>query len=130
MNQYHAIVWVDHQVCRVFHVDSETADKITIHSDYPHQKLHHKAGTVGDGHAHEDPGYYRGIMDAFREAGEILIVGPGQAKQELFEYIQRHDPGIAKRVVGVEPLDHLTDGQLVAFARKSFKVIDRMLPQR
>jgi hypothetical protein len=62
-------------------------------------------------------------------AGTILITGPAGAKQELLTYLTEQQPGMAARVAGVEPLDHPTDGELVAFARKFFKAADRMHSQ-
>jgi hypothetical protein len=35
-----------------------------------------------------------------------------------------------KSIVGVETVDHPSDGQLVAYARRYFKAEDRMLPQK
>jgi hypothetical protein len=35
-----------------------------------------------------------------------------------------------KIIVGVETVDHPSDGQLVAYARRCFKAEDRMLPQK
>ena len=36
------------------------------------------------------------------------------------------DPKLKKKVVGVETIDHPSDGQLVAHARKYFNAADRM----
>jgi hypothetical protein len=38
-------------------------------------------------------------------------------------------PELARKVSAVEPLDHPTDGELLALARKFFKADDRMHPQ-
>ena len=58
--------------------------------------------------------------------GEVLIAGPGSAKTELVKHIEQHDPTLKKKVVGVETIDHPSDGQLVAHARKYFSAADRM----
>ena len=55
---------------------------------------------------------------------------PGVIDQrvDLFE-VQRQkadDPTLKKKVVGVETIDHPSDGQLVAHARKYFSAADRM----
>jgi hypothetical protein len=57
----------------------------------------------------------------------ILITGPGNAKTELVEYIRVHDPKLMKVIGGVEAIDHPTDPQLVAYARKYLTVTDRMV---
>jgi hypothetical protein len=50
-----------------------------------------------------------------------LITGPGSAKTELSSYIQRTHPDLARRISGIETVDHPTDAQLLAHARSFFK---------
>jgi hypothetical protein len=46
------------------------------------------------------------------------------------DWIKRHAPQTAARVLGVETLDHPTDGEIRAFAKRYFHAKDRMTPQR
>jgi hypothetical protein len=46
---------------------------------------------------------------------------------ELIKHANQHDPAIAKQIVGVETVDHPSDGQLLAFAKKYFLAKDRMI---
>jgi hypothetical protein len=48
---------------------------------------------------------------------------------ELVKHIHHHDPKLMSVIVGVETVDHPSDGQLVAFARKYFSAKDRLQPQ-
>ena len=57
-------------------------------------------------------------------------MGPGNAKTAFHKHATQHQPALAKRIVAVESADHPSDGELVAHARKHFKAIDRMTPQR
>jgi hypothetical protein len=41
-----------------------------------------------------------------------------------------HDPKLMNVIVGVETVDHPSDAQLVAYARKYLKATDRMQPQK
>ncbi len=66
--------------------------------------------------------------DESDSAHEVLVVGPAQAKHELVKYLQHHMPQLAKKVIGVETVDHPTDGQLLEHARRFFRAADRMLP--
>ena len=52
------------------------------------------------------------------------------AKTELVKHIHHHDPKLMNVIVGVETVDHPSDAQLVAYARKYFNVADRMQPQK
>jgi stalled ribosome rescue protein Dom34 len=89
--------------------------------------LHSRSGTLGSGKLPEDKQYYHAVVEALKGAEEILVVGPAQAKLQLIKHMHAHDQAVADKVVGVESIDHPTDGQLVAYARKYFAAKDRML---
>ena len=82
---------------------------------------------MGSGKASEDKQYFHAIAEALKGAEEILVVGPAQAKLQLIKHLHSHDPQVGSKVVGVETIDHPTDGQLVAYARKYFVAKDQML---
>lgn len=127
---FHAVVWIDHREARVFHFSPTELDKLVLHPHNPTRHIHHKANSIGSGHATEDQTFLHHVAEAISGAGAVLITGPGNAKTALLHHIKEHDPAIAKIVTGVETVDHPTDGELVAHARKYFKVEDRMLKQR
>jgi len=127
MSHYHALVWLDHVEAHVMHISPDDVEKSVIQPKDQHHKLHSRAGTLGDGRAPEDQDYYHRVVEALRGASEILIVGPAQAKLQLIKHIHAHDPDVVKKVVGVETVDHPTDAQLVAYARKYFLAKDKML---
>jgi stalled ribosome rescue protein Dom34 len=109
------------------HISPEDVEKSVVHPTNPHKKLHSKSGTVGAGKAAEDHAYYHAIVEALQGAQEVLVFGPAQAKLQLIKHMHAHDHAMAEKVVGVESIDHPTDGQLVAYARKYFVAKDRML---
>jgi hypothetical protein len=118
---YHAVVWIDHREARVFHFSSSEADVVVVHPEHPTRHIHHKANTIGSGHASEDQGFLQHVADALGDAGAILIAGPASEKTELVHHIDRHAPALKARINGVETLDHPTDGEILALARKFFK---------
>lgn len=127
MSHYHAIVWLDHTEAHVMHVSPDDVEKSVVHPHTPHHKLHSRVGTLGSGRAPEEQAYYHAVAEALKGAQEILVVGPAQAKLQLVKHIHAHDPALADKLVGIETVDHPTDGQLVAYARKYFVAKDRML---
>lgn len=132
MSHFHAVVWLDHAQAHVMHISPDDVEKSVVKPAHPHKHLHHKRGasadtSVGSGHAAEDQHYYHAIIEALAGAKEILIVGPGQAKLKLLKHAQAHDPAVGQLIVGIETVDHPTDGQLVAYARKYFVAKDKML---
>ena len=127
MSHYHALVWLDHVEAHVMHISPDDVERSVVHPKKAHHKLHARAGTLGDGRAPEDQDYYHRVVLALQGATEILIVGPAQAKLQLLKHIHAHDPALVSKVVGVETVDHPSDGQLVDYARKYFRAKDRML---
>lgn len=126
---FHWVVWIDHREARLFSFTGEVAEKTVVHAEGSGEHLHHKAGPGNDGRAPVARRFYEEIARQLAGAGEILLVGPGTAKQELMRHLEAHAAPLAARVAKVETLDHPTDAQLVALARKAFKAIDRMQPQ-
>ena len=62
--------------------------------------------------------YYNEVISCIRDAKSILIFGPGEAKGELKEHLERE--GLGGRIVGVETVDEMTDPQIAAKARQHF----------
>ena len=126
MNFKHAVVWIDHSEAHVIHFDAEASESEVIKTRSSHPHLHHKSGASGAGHAATDKSYLHAAIEAVADASEILIVGPGSAKLELLRHADKHDPKVAAKIVGVETVDHPTDRQLLAHARKAFVRIDQL----
>lgn len=122
----HVVVWIDHSVARVFHVGEEGAERQLIGTHTHERHLHHKANAGDSGHAPVDNEFFGRVAQSLQTADALLIVGPANAKTELVKYMQHHLPALAAKISAVEPLDHPTDGQLVALARKFFRADDRM----
>jgi hypothetical protein len=127
MHIQHAVVWLDHCEAKVFLLTRDGYDLATISTDLPHHQIHNKAGTVEGKRLPLDQSYHRQIVAALEPAMEWLIVGPSSARDELASYIHTHEQRLATRVIGIEPADHPTDGEIVAHARAFFKAADRML---
>jgi stalled ribosome rescue protein Dom34 len=120
----HAALWLDHHEARLFHVDLAGFDVSKIGS--PHQHLHRHAKGAAGGHEHPDDQrtFFDQIAKALAGAEAILVVGPSTAKLQLLRHLHEHHRAIEAKVVGVESADHPTDGQLVAHAKRYFKVSD------
>ena len=62
--------------------------------------------------------YYDAVIGSIRDAESILIFGPGEAKGELKQRLERHNLG--GRIVGIETVDKMTDRQIAAKVRQHF----------
>jgi stalled ribosome rescue protein Dom34 len=129
-HHFHAVVWIDHHEARVFHFSPTDVESLVLHPDHPTRHIHHKANSIGSGHAAEDKNFLHAVAQSVADAGEILVTGPANEKTELVKHIEQHDPQLKKKIVGVESVDHPSDAELVAHAKKYFKMADRMTPQK
>ena len=130
----HIAVWLDHTEARVFHVRPETpghpqpepVDETTILS--PRHVIHRHS--KGQGEAREHPQdathFFQQIARSVADADSLLIAGPASAKTEFVQYLETRDKPLRTKVAGVETVDHLTDREMVAYARRYFKASDRM----
>ena len=116
-SNHFAAVWIDHQEAKIFHVEPHTFTHETVRA--PHHQLTRKAAEQGR-HAGSDD-FYQGVIKALKESEVILITGPSSAKLDLLRYMHQHDHVMQAKVVGVETLDHPTDGQLAAYVRHYFR---------
>lgn len=128
MSHFHAVVWLDHAEARVFQFSREDVEKQAVHGHKHH--LHHKSGALGSGRDAADTAFFAEIGQALADSGEILVVGPGAAKLEFIRYVHKSLPQLESKILGVETVDHPSDGQLLAYARKYFHAKDRMMPLR
>jgi len=62
--------------------------------------------------------YYDAVVASIRDANSIMIFGPGEAKGELKERLERSNLG--GRIVGIETVDKMTDRQIAAKVRQYF----------
>ncbi len=123
MSHQHVVAWIDHDQAHIIHFNKEAAESETITSHASHAKpakVHHKNGA-------EQVQYYNQVVDALGDSREILIVGPGLEKLDLMKHLLKHHHDVAQKVLSVETVDHPTDGQLLAYARKYFVRADKML---
>lgn len=126
---YHAVVWIDHREARIFHLNATDVDKLVVHAGDAKVNLHHKANSIGSGHAIEDQNFLEAVAKAVADTGAILVTGPANEKNELVKHVKRHHPELISKIEGVESADHPTDGELVTYARRFLKSADRLRPQ-
>jgi hypothetical protein len=62
--------------------------------------------------------YYAAVIAGIREAESILIFGPGEAKGELKEQLEKNHLG--GQIVDIETVDKMTNPQIAAKVRQYF----------
>ena len=122
----YAAVWIDHKEARIFRIHADRIEEITVTA--PLQSIHHKHPKGPEGvkeHPDDAKRFFDDVGKALDGTEAILIVGPSTAKLDFIRHVHKHDHGLEARIVGVETVDHPTDGQLIAYTRKYFKLSER-----
>jgi stalled ribosome rescue protein Dom34 len=119
MSLNNAVVWIDHTKAQVIHFNADAADSESMktHSTHPHPHQRH-----GDTHANEDDNtrFFDDIAAALTDAQQILVVGPAQEKTVFVSHLTANQPALAEKIKAVETVDHPSNGELLAHARKYF----------
>ena len=117
MSTFHAVVWMDHHEAHVLMFDREHVEGQRIQS-----RSHHRhQGKTGDATA-----FYGDVAKALTGTHEVLLSGPGAARNEFRDWCGSHAKATAAVIVDSIATDHPTDKQLVALARQYFKKFDAM----
>lgn len=119
MTLFHAVVWIDHQKAQVLQFDAEHVEATKVKAHTHHTAQH--GSTVRTEHE-----FFGEVCAALDGIAEVLVTGPRKGIDDFRHYAEKHRAETAKRVVGYEVVDHPTDAQLIAFARKYFLKYDRM----
>jgi stalled ribosome rescue protein Dom34 len=108
-------VWIDHSTTHIFDYDAEGA--------HPRAQLHNHQTTTAEGNSSEHTkAFYHEVATALRDSKTILLLGPGQAKEEFKNHCESHHPLVNKEIFKVESMkDHPSTAEILEFSGKIFK---------
>ena len=119
-------IWLDRKKAVIVSIADKITARAIITSDMEHYALYSTI-VPGDG-SPEDPRdrrfwnhlgeYYDKIIAHLRDADEIQIFGPEEAKYELQKYLEA--AGLAEHIVSLEDAGKMTDLQITARVEKRF----------
>jgi hypothetical protein len=124
-------LWLNRNKAVIVSIANKIEGKRIITSDMEHYVLYSTV-VPGDGspenvrdrrfwkHLGE---YYEKIIADIRDAAEILIFGPAEAKYELQKHLENE--GLAGHIVSVEDAGTLTDLQIATIIQKRFPIRPR-----
>ena len=122
----HAVVWIDHRHATIIEFSFDDQRVVVVDREGGQQKVHRISGIPGSGKAPIDHHFFDEVAVALGGAFEILIVGPGSAKTEFHKDLGARHEAVAKKVLAVESVDHPSNGELLALARKHFRRVDAL----
>lgn len=114
-------LWIDHREAIIVMLSGGGEETKRIQSDaekkhaveMPADDLRQKEHTEHLAH------YYDAIIAHLRDAGAIVIFGPGEAKGELKKRFEVHRS--ETRLISVETSDNMTEPQIAARVRRHFR---------
>ncbi len=112
------VVWMDSTTAKIFHIVGQ--DVVTTKA-FRHDRDHHTHNKV-DAKQKDNPRFFAEVADHLKTVSDrVLLVGPGTAKNHFVTFLEdHHNKELANRIIGTEAMDHPTDNQIVAYARKYF----------
>ena len=119
-------IWIDHKEAFIVFAGTKEAPPAELGVDQHVKFSGHDRGHEGsddDKHGrrreNEFVKFYDEVITHVSDAESILLFGPGEAKGELEKRLG--EKGLAKRIVGVETVDTMTDKQIVAKVREHYE---------
>ena len=123
MSASRAAVLIDHHHALVVQFDAQQSQSTHVH-DHVHDTRQHRSAVRTE---HE---FFADVCDALTHVSEILIAGSHLAQSDFRHFVEKHRPQVARQITGWETVDHRTEGELLALARKFFLAHDRLVGTR
>jgi peptide subunit release factor 1 (eRF1) len=115
-------IWIDHREAMMitFRGEAIVAEEELFSEVGPRTRGGGWAQHRIEAHRHEIlKHYYEEVIEHLGPVDEILILGPGQAKQELRKSIEHHK-GLRGKVMATHSASRLTEHEVVAEAEQFF----------
>lgn len=115
-------IWMDHSSAYLIEYPIGPIEEIVTSKftrEEKEQSLSKSEHLMHNKEQHEQAAFYKQLGDAIKNYEEVLLCGPTDAKQELYNLL-REDHLFKNIKIDVEPADKLTDNQLHAFVRAHF----------
>jgi stalled ribosome rescue protein Dom34 len=119
------VVWLDSKNAHVFAMKPSGIEKSIVRkSDKDHHTRHKKDQHRNSNEEH----YYSDLAKELKGADQVLLMGPGLAKNRFKDHLSTHEANIlAKKIIGMERMEsfeHKTEKQMLAKAHKFFRKFD------
>ena len=113
MSLLHAVVWSDHQSAEVLQFDDEQVLVNKVKAPTHHTAQHGSA-------VRSEHEFFGALCDALGGIGQVPVTGSRTARVDFRHYADKQRPQTAAHNAVYEVVDHRSENQLVALARKYF----------
>lgn len=120
MNNY--VVWLDSKEAHIFALKTTGIEKTHLKKSEVNHHRTPKKDMHNDKNAET---YYHHLAENLKGADQVLLMGPGLAKNHFKDYLDSHEANtLAKKIIGLETSEKTTENQIMASARKFFRHYD------
>ena len=113
-----AVIWLDHDEAKIYRLKPGQVETEHLKNK---QHLHH-SGHDQDKARRDSNKFFHEVAKNLDGMSEILVMGPGQAKQEFVHHLEKHNhANLAQKIVGIESTDRLSENRILERARVFFK---------
>jgi stalled ribosome rescue protein Dom34 len=123
MSPSRVAVHIDHHKAEVLSLD---ADNVQIQKIKAHEHFTRQHGSE----VRTEHEFFADVCKALAAGTDVLVVGSHTAQADFRHYVDKHQVGLAKNIVGWQTVDHPTEGQLLALVREFFIQHDDMARTR
>lgn len=115
----HAVLWIDHHRAQILQFDAEAVHAVQLHAHVHYTRQH--ASAVRSEHE-----FFGHVCDELAGIKEVLVTGSHIAQADFRHYVEKHRPTTMAQIAGWETVDHPSEGQLLALARRFFLKQERL----
>ena len=119
MSLFHAVAFIDHRHAEILQFDSEHVLEKNIHQQLKFTRQH--GSTVRTEHE-----FFAHVCEGLDGITEVLVVGGHTGLADFRHYVDKHRPQTALQIVDYQVVDHPSEKQMVALARKYFVQYEQM----
>jgi len=116
-------IWMDHASAHITEFTVNPIETKIIESKFTHaekeRSLSKNENLMHNKEQHQQSEYYKKLSEKIRDYSEVVLFGPTEAKDELFNLIKA-DHRFHNIKVEVQPSDKMTVNQQHAFVREHF----------
>ena len=119
----HLGIWMDHANAFVMELTGNSIVQNIVTSEFNHQEkefsLNKSEKLMHNKEQHEQNDYYKELSMIIRDFDDVVIFGPTNAKDELFNLLQTNHRFSSIKIV-VKNADKMTENQMHAFVKEYY----------
>ncbi|MDZ4681999.1 MAG: hypothetical protein SGI94_16285 [Saprospiraceae bacterium] len=116
-------IWMDNSSAHLMEFANDTIETTVLDSKFTHQEkldsLSKSEKGMHNKEQHAQAAYYKSLSETIRDYDQVLLFGPTNAKDELYNTF-KDNPLFKEVAVFLLPADKMTENQEQAFVRDYF----------